>query len=352
MLDPGEEPLPLIPGQWSPSAWSGRLVLEAWDSRRNLARRIARVKEQRKDRLALVSERFPKLEGELQIADLAAPRRREMERRTSRAAFKERFQLLLAREFPAWRLVDVSVELNLEESLSPTFARAFLRRGSQGISVMAAPPDSHDPSGVVACGLIWTEHLRRREPLTRSAIWSSMLPLGREKAVAGRAAWLNPGRIQCQLFGYDERDRVVLIDFADVGNLESSLPPCRRPESPNAGPAAFTGLPAEVDRVEQSDGSTSLRIHGLEFARSMGGKLTAGISRRSRCSMETVAAMGHEIARVRNAESEDRQHPLYSMNPEGWLESMFEPIPMPLMHRSAPLPFTDRPRFSAPEIAA
>lgn len=328
VLDPGEEPLFLVPGQWSLSEWSGRLVLEAWDSRRNLVRKIARVKDQRRDRLALISERFPRLEGELQIADLSAPNGRELQRKTSRAAFRERFQLMLAREFPAWSLDDVSIETNLEQSLSSAYARAFLRQGSHGIAVMAAPPDTADPPGIVACGLIWTEYLRHRETTLTIRGLVLYVPLRHERAAAARALWIDPARVQSQLYGYDDRDRVAAIDLRDAaGNAESNLPPCRRPEAPNTSLATFTGLSDDVDRVEQSDGSTSLRIRGLEFARSTAGKLTAGIARRSRCSMETVAAMAREIARVRDPETEDRQHPLYAMNPEGWLESQIRAHP-------------------------
>src|SRR5207248_8634409 len=49
--------------------------------------------------------------------------------------------------------------------------------------------------------------------------------------------------------------------------------------------------------------------------------LTCGITRRVRSSVESVAATAREIVRVRSAGADDRQHPLYSMNPEGWLES-------------------------------
>jgi hypothetical protein len=73
MLDSGEEPLLLIADQWSLSEWNGRLVLQAWDERRNLVRKITGVKEQRRDRICLVTERFRNAEAELQIADLAAP---------------------------------------------------------------------------------------------------------------------------------------------------------------------------------------------------------------------------------------------------------------------------------------
>ena len=140
VLDPGEEPLALIADQWSVSEWNGRLVLQAWDRQRNLVRKIIGLKEQRRDRICLLVERFPKSEGELQIADLAAPNGRELGRKTSRHAFRERFYLMLSREFPDWRIEEVSSEPNLEQSLSPSYTRAFLRLGSTGMAVMAAAP--------------------------------------------------------------------------------------------------------------------------------------------------------------------------------------------------------------------
>jgi hypothetical protein len=78
LLDPGEEPLRLIPEQWSVSEWNGRLLLQAWDARRDLVRKVVSLKEQKRDRLSLITERFPKLEGELQIADLGAPLGQEL----------------------------------------------------------------------------------------------------------------------------------------------------------------------------------------------------------------------------------------------------------------------------------
>jgi len=127
VLDPGEEPLPLVAQNWDLSEWNGRLVLQAWDSRRNLVRKIVSLKEQRRDRIALVTERFPKSQGEMQIADLAAAGGVELRRKSSRVAFRDRFRLILAREFPEWRADDVSTDANLEESLSPSYVRAYLR---------------------------------------------------------------------------------------------------------------------------------------------------------------------------------------------------------------------------------
>jgi len=330
VLDPGEEPLLLVAEQWDLSEWNGRVVLQAWDRQRNLVRKIVGLKEQRRDRLSLVIERFPKMQAELQVADLAAPRGRELERTTSRRAFGERFHLMLSREFPGWRIEEVSSEPNLEQSLSPSFTRAFLRQGSTGIAVMAAAPGVFRcqpvAAGVVTFGLIWLDYLRTREKAVSPWRLLLFVPLGCEREVVLRAACINPAAVACQVFAFDEKDRAGIIDFADAGNVESTLPPCRRAPSPNVENQALPDHP-DVDRVESPDGSVSLQIRGLEFARVAGGKLTCGIWKQRRAGVETVAAMAGEIARVRNPNAQDRQHPLYSLHPEGWLESQVRAHP-------------------------
>jgi hypothetical protein len=326
MLDSGEEPLPLIANQWSVSEWNGRLVLQAWDQRRNLVRKITGLKEQRRDRLRLTTERFRNVQAEFQIADLAAPKGRELGRKISRIAFRERFQLMLAREWPEWQIVEISADANLEQSLSASYARAFLQLGSNGMAVMAAPPDVQECAGIVAVGLIWRDYLRRREKACSIGRVVLYVPLGMEREAAFRAACLDPARAACGLFAFDEHDRAGAIDFADAGNIESTLPPCRRPAAPNSEAQVFPEMP-DVDRIEQTDGSVSLQVRGLEFARASGGKITCGISRRKRSNIEAVVAMSREIGRVRDARAEDRQHPLYSLNPEGWLESQVRAHP-------------------------
>jgi len=326
LLDPGEEPLRLIPEQWNISEWNGRVVLQAWDAQRNLVRKIVGLGEQRRDRLALLTERFPKIPGEMQIADLAAPLGLELQRKSSRIAFRDRFRLMLAREYPQWRIEDVSSEPNLEQSLTTTYVRAFLRLGSAGMAAMAAPPPTEDCAGMVGSGLIWLDYLRHRESALTIRRLLLYAPIHREQEVAFRAALIDRAAAECALFVFDERDRAGAVDFADAGNIDSSLPPCRRPVTPNAEPPAFPDL-AGVDRVDQSDGSISLRVRGLEFARWSGGRLSCGIGRRKRCSMETVIAMAREVARVRCASAEDHRHPLYAQYPEGWLESQVRADP-------------------------
>lgn len=325
LLDRGEEPLRLIAGQWELAEWSGRLTLQAWNADRNLTRRIIGLKKQQRDRLSLVTERFPKTEAELQIADLSVPNAREIERRMTRLAFRDRFALMLARDFPQWSLADVSAEMNLEESLSPVYVRAFLRRGQAGIAVMAAQPDSIDCGAVVPFGLIWLEYLRSREKRTHIGRLFLYAPAGRESSAAFRAAVIDPARAEVRLHVYDSKLRAAEVDPADVGNIDSSLPVCRRAaalvdEAPDLRVAG-------VDRIRQSDGSVRYAVRGLEFARSSGERLMCGVGRKTRSTVADAAALAMELMRVRNPDAEDRQHPLYGQNPEGWLEAQVRANP-------------------------
>ena len=338
MLDPGEEPLPLIQDQWSVSEWNGRLVLQAWDRQRNLVRKIVGLKEQRRDRLCLITERFRKAEAELQIADLAAPSRTvNGDAGPPRIAFCEHVSISCSRANGpsgiSWR--------SARTPISKPASRRPMCEPSCGLvraawRVAAAPPDapSHirkSPAGIVATGLIWLDYLRRREkacPVGRLLLY---VPLGLEREVAFRAACLDPAKVACQLFAFDDKDRAGAIDFADAGNIDSTLPPCRRPASPNSEAQVFPEMP-DVTRIEQADGSISLQVRGSDSrarrrARSPAELLEERIERAGAPPSETVVAMSREIGRVRDAEGADRQHPLYSLYPEGWLESQVRAHP-------------------------
>lgn len=174
-------------------------------------------------------------------------------------------------------------------------------------------------------------------------------PLNREHEVAFRASLIDPAAADRRLYIYDERDRVGPVDFGDAGNVDSTLPPCRRPATPNCEPPSFPDL-AGVSRVDQSDGSVSLRVRGLEFARWKAGKLSCGIGRRRACTMEAMASLAAEVARVRCGSAEDRQHPLYSQCPEGWLESQVRADPQAIDASLLPtLIYGQVPIFGGPD---
>jgi len=110
LLEPGEELLPLKEGSYSVDRKDARLTIQAWSDTRNLTRRIVGLGEERRGRLELVVERFARGAGTLFLIDMARPDSRETGRRGGRLVFRERFRHFLTRQFPAWKLTDLSAE--------------------------------------------------------------------------------------------------------------------------------------------------------------------------------------------------------------------------------------------------
>ncbi|MDQ6664467.1 MAG: hypothetical protein M3Z23_08745, partial [Acidobacteriota bacterium] len=123
-------------------------------------------------------------------------------------------------------------------------------------------------------------------------------------------------------------DYAARLDPRDYGNVATVLEPCRRPALPNAehSPASLDGL-REIpgfERIEKTDGSLSLRVNGLEFARMNGNQSSVGLNgRKSASAFESgeMESLAGELARMRSAGARDRENPLYRQDPEAWLES-------------------------------
>src|SRR5207249_7269481 len=155
LLEPGEELLPLTNDSFSLEIQNTRLTIEAWTDRRNIRRRIVGLGEERRGRLELAVERFARAPGRMYVIDMARPDAQEAGRRGERLVFRERFRRFLTREFPSWKLAEISADPDLEHSLSPAFPRAFLRKGNSGIAAIGAAPEGMDANFLLSFGLIW-----------------------------------------------------------------------------------------------------------------------------------------------------------------------------------------------------
>jgi hypothetical protein len=137
--------------------------------------------------------------------------------------------------------------------------------------------------------------------------------------------FLNPKLAQYAAFVYTEQKIEERVDVSDYGNLDTRLEPYRR------------RLPSELDRIlapvrevrdveaiERSDGELSLRVRGMEFARTSDEGLRFGLERRRTAGSAQageIRRLAEELARFRSPDAIDRQNPLYLRNPEAWLES-------------------------------
>jgi len=323
LLEPGEELLPLSGDNFSLDIRGTRLTLQAWDRNRNLTRRVMDVAGESTARIELTVERFAHREGRMFVIDLARRAGADASRRSGRLVFRERFRLFLRRQFPEWKLAELSAEANLEFSLSPAFPRAFLRHGQHGWAALACPPDG-DAAAVVAFGLIWLDYLRGRERRVTMEGLAIYVPAGFEGAAALRLVCLDPEAARFELFTYSAEDFVGRVDPRDHGNLDTRLEPCRRADPNQAGPwLRLTTLPG-VESVPKADGRLSLRVHGLEFAELAGSELRFGLAERRTAQPHHTAEierLTEELNRARTAAFRDREHTLYRRSPEAWLES-------------------------------
>jgi hypothetical protein len=133
---------------------------------------------------------------------------------------------------------------------------------------------------------------------------------------------LNPDAARYRIYVH-HRGQEDLVDPGDYTNFETRLDPCRRP-AVHAWAERIESL-HEVERCEKSDGAASFAIRGLEFARVTGGELLFGIDQKhaatSDAHLNEIADLAAGIARMRSANASDRLNPLYTRNPEAWLES-------------------------------
>ena len=323
LLEPGEELLPLTGDNFALESRGERLTLQAWDRTRNLTRRVLEVAGSSSARLELTVERFAHREGQVILLDLARRGGAQAGRRSGRLVFRERFRLFLRRQFPEWKLAELSAEANLQYSLSPAYPRAFLRHGQHGWAALACPPDG-DAAAVLTFGLIWLDYLRARERRIAIEGLALYVPDGSERAAALRVLCLNSAAARFELFTYTREDFVMRVDPRDHGNLDTCLEPCRRPDPNQAGPwLRIANLPG-VEAVPKTDGRLSLRVHGLQFAELAGGELRFGLAERRLAGPQhatEIERLAEELSRTRLPHTADREHELYRRYPEAWLES-------------------------------
>ncbi len=323
LLEPGENSFPLDEDTYSLEQRGGRFVIQAWDETRNLVRRVRSLREERPGKLELESERFGGQPGRLFLLDLDRISRVE-ERRGERLVWREEFRRSLHRQFPNFRIAELSAEANLEESLSPAYPRALLRSGGTGWAAISAGPEPGAAAGAVTFGLIWLDYLRRRERKLTIEGLALFLPQAEARAACLRLPFLDPRLARFVTFVYTPEGCEDCFDPTDYGNLDTRLDPLRQPD-PDAAAAAgqLAGLPF-VERVDRSDGALSLRVRGIEFARATREGLAFGLERREPASAANPAeaeALARELARMRSPGAADRGHPLWRRQPEAWLES-------------------------------
>jgi hypothetical protein len=178
LCEPGEELLAIGPGNFVVEVRGACAQLQAWDQKRNLVRRVSAIERSSRGKLVLRVARFGKLAGTLELIDRSKGAQGasgdNLPLRTARLGFREQFRLFLRRQYPAYKLAELTTAADLEHSLSPAYPRALLRQGASAWAAIGVAADAVHPDGVLTFGLIWLDYLRRREPglAISTPIWS------------------------------------------------------------------------------------------------------------------------------------------------------------------------------------
>jgi hypothetical protein len=323
---------PLSVLSWEIRGAGERPLLHIWSDQYNLTRRILGITDHSEERLALAVERFGRSKPDrIEFVRMEFER---SARELSRAEFCERLRRILAAQFPDDAVESLTTAPDLEYTLSGSYARGVLRRGSSYAAFLAvAEAESADSvDNALTFGLLWLDRLRHSNCRGTASELRLILPRNAGSLVAQLLAALNSS-VRTSLYELDStRETVELIDPGSLSNLDFSIVPRRQSESLVAqarkdldsvvsiAPQAITLHPCLASR------EVFLRFRGFPFARWQEGRMFfATAESREEVTATTRPALKsllHDLEVHRHPLAAETRHPLYRARPERWLEAL------------------------------
>jgi hypothetical protein len=342
VLENGAVAFDLAQSKYSISGEYNRCLLHLWSSERNAVRRVLDA-EVKNGTLRLAVQRL----GQARPSQLEICRERDRRsptaRRVARAAYEQKLRRTLERNFPDFKITKLTGGVDLEKSFGPVYTRGLMRQGRSAFAVLGVNAQETQSSidAALTFGILWLDACRHAPAANVLVEGLKMfVPKNSSALVRERMGNLNRDAAKWSLFELDERyDALVEIDYADRGNVATRLmhatdvaAACERFKESIARVQEV--LPnCEVDVLSAAE--IVFRWRGLEFARAR----LAGVPGSFRSSEEIVFGVGAEerVLEIRNeAEFTElahclrdtrhpygpRQHPLWRLRPERWLESL------------------------------
>lgn len=355
VLEDGAVSFDLARAKYSISGEYNKCLLHLWSAERNAVRRVldAEVKD---GMLRLEVQRL----GQTRPTKLEICRERDRRspsaKKTCRMAYEAKLRRALERHFAGFTIARLTSAVDLEKSFGPIYTRGLMRQGQSGFAVLGVNERETQASidAALTFGILWLDACRQNlhsaspRNQTRPGRPQSFLveglivfvPAGCSGLVRERMANLNREAAKWRLFEFDERqDAVVEIDCSDRGNVATRLV-----HAPHEG-AALERFSESIQRIQRilpnceiavlSAAEIAFRWRGLEFARArMGAEVATFLSKQ-----EIVFGVGPEervledrnweiflrlVTTLRNTRHVygPKQHPLFRMHPERWLESL------------------------------
>lgn len=342
VLEEGALVFDLAMAKYSISGEHGKCLLHLWSAERNVVRRVLRA-QVKNGALKLAVQRL----GQTRPSKLEFCRGRDQRtpsgRKATRSAYQQKLRRMLERHFPGFKVTQLSMAMDLERSFGPIYARGLLRQGQSAFAVLGVGRDETQSSidAALTFGILWMNSCREAQD-GRVVVQGLKLfvPSGTSALTRERMAHLSRDTAKWQLYEFEEReDSVCEMDCADRGNVATRLVHC-----PDEGATRerfaeairqIGGLVPQCEVAVLSGAEVAFRCHGLEFARAR----LAHAPDSFRTDQEIVFGTGAEerVLDERNSEQfadlmrraveirrpqGPKNHPLWRMRPERWLESL------------------------------
>jgi hypothetical protein len=342
VVEDGAIAFDLVDSKYTISGEYNKCLLHLWSSERNFVRRVLDA-EVKATTLRLQVQRM----GQNRPTRLDFCRDRDQRspaaRRAARVAYEPRLRRALERNFPNWTIVRLATSVDLKHSFGPAYLRGWLRRGQRALAVVGVNDQETQSTidGALTVGILWLEACRMTQQERRVVESLTLIvPKGSAALTRQRMAHLEPTAAKWSLYEFDQsEDALVQVDTSDRGNMMTRLVhaidegAARDRFAPSI--AHIRNILPQSEVVVLSPSSISFRRHGLEFAQAR----IAHDPRNFESKQEIAFGVGPE-ERVLDAENEmqfadlvrlaaavrrkdgPKNHPLWRMHPERWLESL------------------------------
>ena len=342
VLEDGAIAYDLESSKYSISGEYNKCLLHLWSSERNTVRRVLDA-EMKNGMLRLSVQRL----GQPRPTKLEICRERDRRtpsaRKAARVAYEARLRRAVERHFAGYSVVRLTSNADLEKSFGPIYARGLVRKGQSAFAVLGVNATETQSSidAALTFGILWLDQCREAnagkvlvEGLTL------FVPSRSSDLIRERLANLNPAVAKWALVEFNERDDSLSpVDHSDRGNIATRLV-----HAPNER-AALERFADSIAKIRTllpncevavlSGAELAFRWRGLEFARARRGaeamtfqskeEIVFGVGAEERVLEDrNFPFFVHLVTALRDARHPygSRQHPLFRMHSERWLESL------------------------------
>jgi len=342
VIEDGAVLFDLAQSKYSISGEHNKCLIHLWSSERNIVRRVidAQIKN---EVLRLTVQRLGQSEpGKLEICR-ERDRRAPSVRRAARLAYQRVLHRVLEKSFAGFKVTQLSTSMNLERSFGPIYARGLIKRGQSAFAVLGVSAEETQASidSALTFGILWLD-LCRQTHAGKLVVEGLKLfvPTGCSALSGERIAHLDGAIAKWQLYELEEKEHSVReIDVCDYGNIDThllhSLDFHAAMQRFSNAVATVHALMPEVEVAVLSPAEIAFRGKGLEFAKARlahdraslnsATEIVFGLGASERilnvANFQAFEQLVRSIGEMRHLDG-PRDHPLWRMHPERWLEAL------------------------------